>query len=109
MHNAWNRTLATLKASIKEMSGEQRLWARAWCLLIEDAIDGPDNGPAGSDIEGRHESRKTARDRVLSGHDDLIVRCDMIGLNADAITDYFSNGVIKRVHIEDIYRNIKPD
>ena len=109
MRTQWQRTLLTLHRNIKEMSGWERLWTRAWCLLIEDAIDGPQSGDPGSDIEGRFESRLTAHKRVAECHDDLVLRCDMIGLDAEAVAGYFRNGYIERSQIEGVFRSVKPD
>lgn len=105
----WQRTLISLHREIKTMDGWEKLFTRSWCLMLVDAIDGPMYGDPGSDIEGKHAGRKTAREYILDRHEDFEYRCNNIGLNVDAISEYFRDGHITRKEIEGVFKAVRPD
>ena len=56
----WPATASALHTRMTRMTGVERMFARAWCLLMMDAIDEPSDNEPEHDIDGSFESRKTA-------------------------------------------------
>ena len=85
----------------------ERLWARALCFYLWDAIKGPmHNKPSGLEHKEEYESRKVSRDHVLSLHPDFLETCQNAGLGAAHVfRDWLISGRLTADVVDRIWRN----
>lgn len=86
---------------------ERRLFMRALCHMLIDAIDGPCDKKPEYDADGSYEARKTARFMVETCHEDFNLRCECSGLDPEAVSQAYRVGKIDRGDVEHAFRMLE--
>lgn len=89
----------------------QRMWARAWCMYMWDALKGPmQSKPHDLEFMPEYESRLVARDHVIDLHPDFVECCENAGMgDPEAISEAFMLGKLTAHHIDLIWRRNGPN
>jgi len=105
----WPATASDLYTRMLRMTGVNRMWAKKWCLLMFDAIDGPTDQEPEHDIDGSFEGRKNALHDVYLCTGDFPALCDTLQVSPEAVSEAFRAGEITRPQIEAMWRATRPD